>query len=306
MAIAKKTEQVGLDVFATSQHHNLPFVASANPPILWAHLAARTERIQLSTSTTLITTTDTVRIAEDYAYTQHLAEGRVDLMLGCGNTGPVYPWFGKDISKDIPPAMENYHLLRRLWCEENLDWQGEFRIPLRGFTSTPRPLEGVPPFVWHGSICSPEIAEQAVFYGDGFFHNHLFWNIEHTVRMVRHYRECFEHYGHGPSLEELERITPLTVGTPEQIIERYSSYADEVGDYQRQLFLVDHAGLLLDVVLEQIERLGVEVVLELRRRAEERRSEQVPADPATHAFLVAQGPDSWHLKARAGRLLSRP
>ena len=38
-----------------------------------------------------------VKIAEDFSVLQHLSGGRVDLMLGRGNTGPVYPWFGKDI-----------------------------------------------------------------------------------------------------------------------------------------------------------------------------------------------------------------
>ena len=123
----------------------------------------------LSTATTLITTNDPVKIAEDYAMLQHLADGRVDLMLGRGNTGPVYPWFGQDIRDGIPLAVENYALLRRLWREDVVDWEGRFRTPLQGFTSTPRPLDGVPPFVWHGSIRSPEIAEQAAYYGDGFF-----------------------------------------------------------------------------------------------------------------------------------------
>ncbi|MFL6156434.1 MAG: LLM class flavin-dependent oxidoreductase, partial [Marmoricola sp.] len=159
VALAQKAEEVGLDVFATGEHHNPPFAAPANPPVLLAHIAAKTERIKLSTSTTLITTNDPVRIAEDYAYLQHLADGRMDLMLGRGNTGPVYPWFGRDIRDGIALAIENYALLHQLWREENVDWQGKFRTPLQGFTSTPRPLDGTPPFVWHGSIRSPEIAE---------------------------------------------------------------------------------------------------------------------------------------------------
>ena len=138
-----------------------------------------------------------MKIAEDYAMLQHLADGRVDLMLGRGNTGPVYPWFGKDIRDGIELAVENYALLRRLWTEDVVDWQGKFRTPLQGFTSTPRPLDGVPPFVWHGSIRSPQIAEQAAYYGDGFFHNHIFWPPEHTQRMVEFYRRRYEHYGHG-------------------------------------------------------------------------------------------------------------
>src|SRR6476619_7769858 len=66
VAIAKKAEEVGLDVFATGEHHNPPFAAPANPPVLLAAIAAQTERPVLSTSTTLITTNDPVRIAQDY------------------------------------------------------------------------------------------------------------------------------------------------------------------------------------------------------------------------------------------------
>ena len=323
--IAKKAEEVGLDVFATGEHHNPPFVAPANPPVLLAHIAAQTQRIILSTSTTLITTNDPVRIAQDYAYLQHLSDGRVDLMMGRGNTGPVYPWFGKDIREGINLAIENYHLLHRLWREDVVDWEGTFRTPLQGFTSTPRPLDGVPPFVWHGSIRSPEIAEQAAYYGDGFFANHIFWPASHTERMVALYRRRFEHYGHGtadqaivglggqvfmrrnsqdaitefrpyfdeapvyghgPSLEHFMRETPLTVGSPQQVIERTLGFREYVGDYQRQLFLVDHAGLPLKTVLEQLDLLGEEVVPVLRQEFAALKPAHVP-DAPTHASLVA-------------------
>ncbi|MBF6275021.1 5,10-methylene tetrahydromethanopterin reductase [Nocardia sp. 852002-20019_SCH5090214] len=332
MRLALKAEEVGLDVFATGEHHNPPFVPSS-PTTMLGWVAARTEKLQLSTSTTLITTNDPVKIAEDYAMLQHLSGGRVDLMMGRGNTGPVYPWFGKDIRKGVELAIENYHLLRRLWREPVVDWQGQFRTPLQGFTATPAPLDGTPPFVWHGSIRSPEIAEQAAYYGDGFFHNNIFWNKEHTEEMVRLYRQRFEHYGHGsadqaivglggqvfmaeteaeakkffrpyfdnapvyghgPSLEDFSEMTPLTVGTPEQVIERTLGFADYAGDYQRQLFLIDHAGLPIDVALEQVEILGREVVPVLRKEFELRRPAHVPSDPPTHASLVAAGPEAPH------------
>ncbi len=324
VAIARKAEEVGLDVFATGEHHNPPFIPSA-PTTTLAYVAAQTERIILSTSTTLITTTDPVRIAEDYATLQHLSDGRTDLMMGRGNTGPVYPWFGKDIRDGIPLAIENYHLLHRLWREEVVDWEGKHRTPLQGFTSTPRPLDGVPPFVWHGSIRSPEIAEQAAYYGDGFFANHIFWPASHTERMVKLYRQRFEHYGHGtadqaivglggqvfmrrnsqqaiaefrpyfdnapvyghgPSLEDFTSQTPLTVGSPQEVIEKTLGFRDYVGDYQRQLFLVDHAGLPLKTVLEQLDLLGEEVVPILRKEFAALKPAHVP-DAPTHASLKA-------------------
>lgn len=132
--IATHAEEVGLDVFAIGEHHNPPFFSSS-PTTLLAHIAALTERLLVTTSTTLITTNDPVRLAEEYAMLQHLSKGRMDLMLGRGNTGPVYPWFGKDIRQSLPLALENYNLLHRLWHEDVVDWEGKFRTPLQGFTS---------------------------------------------------------------------------------------------------------------------------------------------------------------------------
>ena len=152
--IARLADKERFDVFAVGQHHNPPFVASS-PTTTLAWIGAQTKNIILSTATTLITTTDPVRLAEDYGTLQHLTDGRMDLMLGRGNTGPVYPWFGKDIRDGIDLSIENYALLRRLWDEEVVTWEGRFRTPLHAFTATPRPLDGIPPFVWHGSIRSP-------------------------------------------------------------------------------------------------------------------------------------------------------
>ena len=324
LTIAQKAEEVGLDVFATGEHHNPPFVPSS-PTTMLGYIAAKTDRIVLSTSTTLITTNDPVKIAEDFAMLQHISNGRVDLMMGRGNTGPVYPWFGKDIRQGINLAIENYELLHRLWREDYVNWEGQFRTPLQGFQSTPRPLDGVPPFVWHGSIRSPEIAEQAAYYGDGFFANHIFWPKEHFQRLIQLYRQRFEHYGHGtadqaivglggqvfmrknsqdavrefrpyfdnapvyghgPSLEEFTEQTPLTVGSPQQVIDRTLGFRETFGDYQRQLFLMDHAGLPLKTVLEQLDLLGEEVVPVLRREFDALRPAHVPDGP-THDALVA-------------------
>ncbi len=104
--IARRADEVGLDAFALGEHHNPPFIPSS-PTTLLAHIAALTDRIVLSTAVTLITTNDPVKIAEDYAMLRHLAKGRLDLMLGRGNTVPVYPWFGQDIHKALELALEN-------------------------------------------------------------------------------------------------------------------------------------------------------------------------------------------------------
>jgi putative FMN-dependent luciferase-like monooxygenase len=321
--IARRADEVGLDVFAIGEHHNPPFFSSS-PTTLLAHIAALTQRIIVSTSVTLGTTNDPVKIAEDYAMLQHLAEGRMDLMLGRGNTAPVYPWFGKDIRKGLELALENYNLLHRLWREDVVDWEGMFRTPLQGFTAIPRPLDDVPPFVWHGAIRTPEIAEQAAFYGNGYFANNILAPNLHFKPLVNFYRERFAHYGHGAPdqaivglgghafiarrsqdavrqfrpyfegspiygksyrLEHFMHGTPMSVGSPQEVIEKTLSFQEGFGDYQRQLWNVDSMGLPLKLALEQVELLGTEVVPALRREMDARRASGVP-DAPTHAGLV--------------------
>ena len=322
--LAKRADEVGLDVFAIGEHHNPPFFSSS-PTTLLAHIAAQTERILMSTAVTLITTNDPVKLAEDYAMLQHLSKGRMDLMLGRGNTVPVYPWFGQDIHKGLELALENYNLLHRLWREDVVDWEGSFRTALQGFTSIPRPLDDVPPFVWHGAIRTPEIAEQAAYYGNGYFANNILAPNFHFKPLVDLYRRRYAHYGHGTPeqaivglggqayiaknsqdavrkfrpyfegspiygksyrLEDFMHGTPLSVGSPQEVIEKTLTFREGFGDYQRQLWVVDHS-VPLEEALEQVELLGTEVVPTLRKEMESRRAPGVP-DAPTHASRVRE------------------
>ena len=70
------------------------------------------------------------------------------------------------------------------------------------------------------------------------------------------------------------------------MIDRTLGFRDYVGDYQRQLFLIDHAGLPLKTVLEQLDILGEEVVPVLRKEFAALTPAHVPEAP-THASLVA-------------------
>ena len=70
------------------------------------------------------------------------------------------------------------------------------------------------------------------------------------------------------------------------MIEKTLTFRDTFGDYQRQLFLMDHAGLPLKTVLEQLDLLGEEVVPVLRKEFDALRPAHVPAAP-THQRLRA-------------------
>jgi hypothetical protein len=86
-------------------------------------------------------------------------------------------------------------------------------------------------------------------------------------------------------MEDFMDQTPLSVGSPQEVIDKTLTFREHFGDYQRQLFLMDHSGLPLATVLNQIELLGGEVIPVLRKELAARRDPEVP-DAPTHASLV--------------------
>src|SRR5204862_5153348 len=106
-----------------------------------------------------------------------------------------------------------------------------------------------------------------------------------AVKAFRPYFEGTPLYGTTYSLDDYMRATPMSVGSPQEVIEKTLTFQEGFGDYQRQLWNVDAVGLPLGVVLEQVELLGTEVVPVLRREMASRRAAGVP-DAPTRASLV--------------------
>lgn len=105
---------------------------------------------------------------------------------------------------------------------------------------------------------------------------------------IKEFRPYFNEapvYGHGPKMEDFMEMTPLSVGSPQEVIDKTLTFREHFGDYQRQMFLMDHAGLPLKTVLNQLDLLGEEVVPVLRKEIEARQDPET-AKPPTHAGRV--------------------
>jgi hypothetical protein len=76
-------EQLGLDVFALGEHHRPDFLISS-PPVALAAIAARTERIRVSSAVTVLSSEDPVRVFEQFAelvtvVLSDLGDGRTEM-----------------------------------------------------------------------------------------------------------------------------------------------------------------------------------------------------------------------------------
>jgi hypothetical protein len=92
-------------------------------------------------------------------------------------------------------------------------------------------------------------------------------------------------YGRSYSLDDYVAATPLSVGSPQEVIEKTLTFQEGFGDYQRQLWNVDAMGLPVELALEQVELLGTEVVPVSRKEMDAHRAPGA-ADAPTHAGLV--------------------
>ncbi|MBD0672876.1 LLM class flavin-dependent oxidoreductase [Streptomyces sp. CBMA156] len=189
-------EQLGYDGYGVGERHGEPFLSPA-PPVLLSAIAARTSTIRLFTTVTVLSILDPVRVAEDYAMLDQLSGGRLELIVGKGNDPRHFGLFGLPEERQWEALAENYELLRRLWREEKVTWEGSTRPPLRDATVSPRPLQDPIP-VWHGSATSTRSTDLAARHGDPLFSANSFHPLEKYQALVEHYRERWEHYGHDP------------------------------------------------------------------------------------------------------------
>ncbi|WP_406150466.1 LLM class flavin-dependent oxidoreductase [Streptomyces sp. NBC_01012] len=214
-------ERLGFDAYAIGERHAGPFLSSS-PGVVLGALAARTSTIRLLTGVTVVAILDPVRVAEEFATVGQIARGRLELVVGKGAEAGHFSLFGLDEERQWDLQKEKYELLRRLWTEEGVDWEGEFRPPLKNVTTVPRPYAG-PPRVWHGSATSLNSPELAAKHGDPLFTANAIQPREAYARLIAHYRERFEAYGHDPAGARVAAGSGglLIADTAQQAVARY-------------------------------------------------------------------------------------
>ncbi len=189
-------ERLGFASFHLGEHHFTDYALSAPAPIL-AAVAARTERIVLSTAVTLLPHHDPVFVAEDFATVDVLSRGRVELVVGRGVYRDHYRQFGQDADRSEAMLTEAVELLRRLWSERDVSWSGTIRPPLDRVTIHPRPQQSTPPIVLSASSLGS--VQRAVDLGCPIAIATISTGKFLPVDLVREYRQRWAAAGRDPA-----------------------------------------------------------------------------------------------------------
>src|SRR5450756_1768711 len=156
-------DQLGLDVFAIGEHHRPDFLISS-PAVALAAVAAKTERIRLSSAVTVLSSDDPVRVFQQFAELDLISGGRAEIMAGRGSFIESFPLFGYDLDDYDELFGEKLELLLKLIEGERVTWSGEHRASLQNLGVYPRPLQDRLP-VWIAVGGTPQSVVRAATLG---------------------------------------------------------------------------------------------------------------------------------------------
>jgi len=185
-------DQVGLAFIGVGEHHRPDFSVSA-PEVVLAAIAARTTRIHLGSSVTVLSTDDPVRVFERFSTLNAISNGRAEVIVGRGSFTESYPLFGYDMADYDELFEEHLNLFAELLKPGPITWKGRLRAPLAGARVYPE-TEG-PLCTWVGVGGTPQSVVRAASYGFPLMLAIIGGNPARFAPYAKLYREQLERFG---------------------------------------------------------------------------------------------------------------
>jgi probable LLM family oxidoreductase len=155
-------DKVGVDFIGLGEHHRADFAISA-PEVVLAAIAGRTNRIQLGSAVTVLSSDDPIRVFQRFATLDAASNGRAEVILGRGSFTESFPLFGYELTQYETLFEEKLDLFAALLKQQPVTWQGTTRMALKNQRVFP-PIENGALKTWIGVGGSPESVVRAAKY----------------------------------------------------------------------------------------------------------------------------------------------
>src|SRR5215467_13227076 len=119
-------DEVGVHCIGLGEHHR-PDFAISSPEVLLGAIAARTRRIHLASSVTVLSSDDPIRVFQRFSTVNAVSSGRAEVILGRGSFTESFPLFGFDLKQYEELFNEKLDLFAALLKEQPVTWQGALR-----------------------------------------------------------------------------------------------------------------------------------------------------------------------------------
>jgi alkanesulfonate monooxygenase SsuD/methylene tetrahydromethanopterin reductase-like flavin-dependent oxidoreductase (luciferase family) len=198
---ARLADEVGLDAFGFGEHHT-PSMPQSSPTSMVVAAAAQTQRIGLSTTVTVLSTDEPLRVFQQLATAAAIAPGRVEAVAGRGSSAITFPIFDLDESDYDLLFSSKLELLLAANASERVSFAGPHRRrPLTDALIVPRPEQ--PMKIWLGSGGSPESVLRAVELGLPLYLGILGGTVDRWAQYGHAYRSAWAQAGHPADSAEI-------------------------------------------------------------------------------------------------------
>jgi alkanesulfonate monooxygenase SsuD/methylene tetrahydromethanopterin reductase-like flavin-dependent oxidoreductase (luciferase family) len=205
-------EDLGFDWVSVSEHHYSPRILSPSPIISAAFIAAHLKKITIALLGPIVPHSNPVRVAEELAMLDTLAQGRlvVGLLRGTTNESLTYDLNPAEARERTDEGME---LILKAWTEpQPFGWQGR-HFQYRTISIWPRPLQQPhPPTYALGTSREACVFAARHRLGCGVSYG----PFEVMGRATRYYREQCARYGWEPSPEHIIYRANMLLGETDE------------------------------------------------------------------------------------------
>ncbi len=219
-------DQAGLAIYGIGEHHKKEFLDSASAVIL-AAAAARTKNIRLTSAVTVLSTSDPVRVYQNFATLDLISKGRAELVVGRGSAIEAYPLFGYNLNNYDELFQEKLELFLKIREHEFVTWAGKFRPVLEDQPVYPRAIQEKLP-VWLGVGGTPASFARAGALGLPLMVAVIGGETVHFRPLIDLYREVGKKAGFAPEQLKVGLHSPgyVAATNKEAIEDYYPGYAE--------------------------------------------------------------------------------
>jgi probable F420-dependent oxidoreductase len=228
----ERGEELGFDSVWMEEHHGVYNHYWPSPLVVLAGFATRTTRVILGTNIIVLPFYHPVRVAEDAAMLDVMSGGRFILGIAIGYRADEFALFDAPMEKRGARLAEAVRLMRRLWTEEEVTFEGRYYRKERArLEPKPTTAGGVPIYIggW-GELSLRRAAELA----DGWIPGPVA-KLDKVLEAQATYRGFLRAAGRDPSdypnLLTREVVIADTSARARELAERHLlvNYRDEYG-----------------------------------------------------------------------------
>ena len=194
VAQAKLAREAGFDALAAGHHYLSPPYQSLQSLPLLTRLSGEAPGMELCLSVLLLAMLNPVQTAEEVASLDIMSEGKVVFGIGIGYRDVEYEAFGMTAKERVPRMLEALQLIKRLWTEENVTFEGRFHR-VHDATCTIRPVQKPFPPIWIAANADPAVLRTARLGRPWFINPHA--ALPTVERQWQRYKQALAEAGHA-------------------------------------------------------------------------------------------------------------